>query len=108
MRRAGNAAHQLKLHGADERGHAAALHGLSDFATRFDRRSNDYSIDQMQKAGNIFNTGPAAWEEPHFWACLGDLHSHDLVPAIDIDHLAGNSGGAVAGQKSSGGPQFIG
>jgi hypothetical protein len=31
------------------------------------------------------------------------LHSHYLIPAIDIDHLAGYCRGSIAGKKDSGG-----
>jgi hypothetical protein len=30
-------------------------------------------------------------------------HSHNLVPAIDVDYLSRNGGGAIAGQKQAGG-----
>jgi hypothetical protein len=36
-----------------------------------------------------------------------NLHPHDLVTAIDIEHLAGDGGGAIAGQKHSRGAQLV-
>src|SRR5262249_61892537 len=37
-----------------------------------------------------------------------ESHAHDLIAAIDVDDLAGDSCGSVAGQKNSGGAKLGG
>ena len=39
---------------------------------------------------------------------MRNLHSHDLVTTIDIDHLSSNGGCAVARQKNPGRPNSAG
>ena len=38
----------------------------------------------------------------------GPLHAHDLIAGVHVDDLAGDGGGAVAGQKDTGGAEFLG
>ena len=47
--------------------------------------------------------------EPKLAALLGEsgLHPHDLVAAIDVDHLPGDRRGAVAGEESAGRAEFL-
>src|ERR1035441_7274054 len=43
--------------------------------------------------------------EPRAAACS---HPHDLIPAVHVKDLAGNGGGAIAGEEQAGGAQILG
>src|SRR6185437_5219666 len=63
-------------------------------------RPNDGRIGQLELNIKMPDRGESSED--------ADLHPHDLIPAVNVDHLAGDGGGTIAGKECAGGPEFVG